>query len=277
MQIENEIAGGKTEVVETPEVTDAADETNDVSEDNAEQEAVEGEEPDDTASEDGEVDKEMKTIKKALNKKNRYIDNQRARIRALEAEMQNLQSKFSQNKPEAPVMEKFDSVLDYMKADQNFTLEQKLAEQANKQQIQALQQQQQMARQIQDQSMAEHMTEMMTTNPDVNKTIRDNAPIIQQMPDHIAALMYEIDNAPAATYALAKEGRLQDIYYMPPHVAANYLVQAEQRGMQYLQQAARPQPKQAPAPIGSLKGAGKSSQKPLSQMSPNELDKWRKS
>ena len=46
MQIENEIAGGETEVVETPEVTDAADETNDVSEDNAEQEAVEGEEPD---------------------------------------------------------------------------------------------------------------------------------------------------------------------------------------------------------------------------------------
>ena len=103
MQIENEIAGGETEVVETPEVTDAADETNDVSEDNAEQEAVEGEEPDDTASEDGEVDKEMKTIKKALNKKNRYIDNQRARIRALEAEMQNLQSKFSQNKPKLPL------------------------------------------------------------------------------------------------------------------------------------------------------------------------------
>jgi len=276
MQLDNnEFDGGETEVNDTPEVPNAADETNDVSEDDAEKEAVEGDESDDAASDDGEVDKEMKTIKKALSKKNRYIDNQRARIRALEAEMQKLQSTYSQNKTEAPVMEKFDSVLDYMKADQNYTLEQKLAEQAKNSQMQALQQQQQMAREMQDQALAEHMTEMMA-NPDVNKTIRANASIIQAMPDHISALMYEIDNAPAATYALAKEGRLQDIYYMPAHVAANYLVQAEQRGLQYLQQAARPQ-KTAPAPIGSLKGTGKSSQKPLGQMSPTELDKWRNS
>jgi len=88
--------------------------------------------------------------------------------------------------------------------------------------------------------------------------------------------MYEIEDAPAATYALAKEGRLQDLYYMPPHVAAAHLVQAEIRGKQYLQQSTRVQ-KQAPQPIGSLKGAGKSSTKSLGQMTPNELDKWRKS
>lgn len=272
MQGENEITGNETEVVNTPVETDAVEVKEDVSEDVAEKEVVEGEEPNEAASEDGEIDKEMKTIKKALNKKNRYIDNQRARIRALEAEMQRLQTSYSQNKTEAPNIEKFDSVLEYMKAEQNHTLDQKLAEQSQKQQLDALKQQQQIARQQQDLSVAENMSEIMASNPDVSKTIRSNAQIIQSMPDHIAALMYEIDNAPAATYALAKEGRLQDIYYMPPHIAANYLVQAEQRGLQYLQQSARPQPKQAPAPIGSLKGAGKSS-KSIGSLSADEIVK----
>jgi hypothetical protein len=263
MELNTEIAGNETEVINSPAVEDAADERNAVSE-----EVTGTAEGDDTPSDDGEVDKEMKTIKKALNKKNRYIDNQRARIRALEAEIQKVQS-LSKDRPAAPEMDKFDSVIDYMKADHSYTLEQKLAEQAQQQQLSQLQYQQQMARQIQDQSMAEHMTEMMTSNPDVDKTIRTNAPIIQAMPEHIAALMYEIDNAPAATYALAKEGRLQDIYSMPPAIAANYIVQAEQRGLQYLQQAAKPKV-QAPAPIGSLKGAGKTS-KSLGNMTPDEI------
>lgn len=273
MQFENEITGNETEV-ETPVLENADEIKEDAGEVSDEAEKVAGE---DTGEDGGEVDKEMKTIKKALNKKNRYIDNQRNRIHALEAEIQKLQKSFSQNVPEAPNMDKFDSVLEYMKADQNYALEKKFAEQNQAQQLSALQYQQQLARQQQEQSIAENMSELIASNPDVGKTLRGNAEVIQAMPDHIAALMYEIDNAPAATYALAKEGRLQDIYYMPPHIAANYLVQAEQRGLQYLQQSARPQPKQAPAPIGSLKGAGKSSQKPLGQMSPSELDKWRKS
>lgn len=274
MNLEVENVGTETEVIETPVTENADVETSEVSE----KEPVESEESKEAepTEEGGELENEMRTIKKALNKKNRYIDNQRARIRSLEAEMQKLQSSFSQNKPEPPQMEKFESVLDYVKADSNYSLEQKLAEQSQNQQLQHLKQMQMAARQKQEASIAEHMNEIMTSNPDVDKTIRTSAPIIQQMPNHIAELMYEIDNAPAATYALAKEGRLQDIYSMPVHIAANYIVQAEQRGLQYLQQAAKPQ-KQAPAPINSLKGTGKTSQKSLGQMSPSELDKWRKS
>lgn len=268
MQLDNEITGNETEVETTPVVENAAEIKDDASgEVSDEVEKVDG---DDTSEDGGEVDKEMKTIKKALNKKNRYIDNQRNRIHALEAEMQKLRASFTQNVPEAPNLDKFDSVLDYMKADQSYALEKKFAEQNQAQQLSALQHQQQLARQQQEQSIAENLNELITSTPDVGKTIRENAEVIQAMPDHIAALMYEIDNAPAATYALAKEGRLQDIYYMPPHIAANYLIQAEQRGLQYLQQAARPQPKQAPAPIGSLKGAGKVS-KSLGNMTADEI------
>jgi hypothetical protein len=271
MQDVNEVAGSETEAIDSPEVTDAADESNAVSEDDAE--AAEG---DDAPAEDGEIDKEMKTIKKALNKKNRYIDNQRARIRALEAEMQKLQASFGQNKVAAPDLEKFDSVLDYVDAKQTYTFDQKMAEFDQQRQMAHLQQQQNAAREAQNQAISAHLAEIMAENPDVAQTIKTNAPLIGQMPEHIAAIMYEIDNAPAATYALAKEGRLLDVYSMPPHVAVNYLIQAEQRGLQYMQQAAKPV-KPAPAPIGAIRGAGKSSQKPLGQMSPSELDKWRKS
>jgi chromosome segregation ATPase len=267
MQDENEIVGMDVEVKDTPVVEDAADETSeDVSEDKATEADAE-----DGADDGGEIDKEMKTIKKALNKKNRYIDNQRARIRALEAEMQKLTSQ--QNKAEAPEMDKFDSVLDWVDAKQTYNLDQKLQEQAQQQQLAYLQNQQAMVRQQQAQVIEDTMTELLSSNPDVKAVITQNAQVIQSMPPHIGALMFEIDNAPAATYALAKEGRLQDLYFMPPHIAAAHLVQAEIRGQQYLQQSAKP-PKQAPQPIGPLKGAGKSSNRPLEQRSPDELMKW---
>lgn len=268
MQAELEITGNESEVIDSPVIEDAVDtnENTEVSEDVVE-------DTEDGVSDD--VDKEMKTIKKALNKKNRYIDNQRSKIRALEAQMQELRSQ-TQNKQPAPQMEKFDSVLDYMKAEQLYNLDEKLAEQAQKQQLDYLQSQQEALRGQQAQAMAETMTELLTSNPDVKTVITQNTHIIQNMPPHIESLMYEINDAPAATYALAKEGRLQDLYFMPPHLAAAHLVQAEIRGAQYLQQSARPKT-QAPEPIGSLKGAGKSSTKQLHQMTPSELDKWRKS
>jgi len=232
----------------------------------AESEAPESNEQE--AADNGEpsnnVDKELKTVRKALDKRNRYINNQRQRIRDLENKMREMEQGFSQKKAQAPEMEQFDSVLDYMKADQNYTLEQKLSEQQHNQQLEMLRSQQDAVIAQQAQEMAVQMSEIMK-HPDVKKTISENANVINQMPPHIERLMVEIDDAPAATYALAKEGRLQDLYYMPPHIAAAHLVQAEIRGQQYLQQESSfsqqppAQQKQPPKPIGSLKGSGKSS------------------
>lgn len=271
MSGENEIAGQVAEV-EAPETNTAEIET--------EGQVAETEAPaddaDDGAEDDGgQVDKELKTVRKALNKKNRYIDNQRARIRALEAEI----AKVRESGPktyEPPQMEKFESVIDYMKADQTGTIEHALAKQQHDMKMAQLQQQREMAFAQQAQGMAQQMNELITNNQDVQKVISSSVNVIQQMPAHIEQLMAEIDNAPAATYALAKEGRLQDLYHMPPNIAAAHLVQAEIRGEQYLQQTTKPKV-QAPAPIGKPTGAGKSSTKPLHLMTPTELDKWRKS
>lgn len=223
------------------------------------------------------VDKELKTVRKALEKRNRYINNQRQRIRALEDQMQKLQAG-SQNKTEAPNMEKFDSVLDYMKADQSYALEQKFAEQNQQQQLEMLKQQKAMALAEQARVIEQQAVELSQSNPDFQKVISENSQVFSAMPDHINEIMTELDDGLAAAYALAKEGRLASLYSMPPQLAAAHLVQAEIRGQQYLQQAApKTSTKQPPKPIGSLKGAGKSSTKPLDQMSPNELGKWLKS
>lgn len=271
MSGEEEIVGQVAEV-QTP-ATDTAEIETEGKVSEAEKPVTDAE---DGADDDGgEVDKELKTVRKALNKKNRYIDNQRARIRALEAEI----AKVREAGPKAyepPSMDKFESVLDYVDAKADGKLEHSLAKQQHDMKMSALQQQREMALAQQAQSMAQQMNELITNNQDVQKVISSNVNVIQQMPAHIEQLMADIDNAPAATYALAKEGRLQDLYYMPPHIAAAHLVQAEIRGEQYLQQATKPKV-QAPAPIGSPKGSGKSSTKPLHQMTPSELDKWRKS
>lgn len=224
----------------------------------------------------GAVDKELKTVRKALEKRNRYINNQRQRIRALEDQMQKMQASFGKEKTEAPSMDKFESVLDYMKADQNHTLEQKLAEQAQQQKLDLLKQQKELALAEQSRVIEQQAVELAQSNPDFQKVISANSQVFSAMPDHINEIMTELDDGLAAAYALAKEGRLASLYSMPPHIAAAHLVQAEIRGQQYLQQAAKPQTqqqtKQPPKPIGSLKGAGKPG-KTLSDMSPDELVK----
>lgn len=238
------------------------------------EEAPETESADDSAPAD-DVDGELKTVRKALDKRNRYINNQRNRIRALEAEMQKLQESFKKEGPAAPQLEKFDSVIDYMDAKSNHTLDQRLAEQAQKAQIAALEQQQNMAIEQRTQEVATQVQELLTSNPDFAKTVRSAENVINAMPPHVERLMMEIDNAPAATYALVKEGRLQDIYYMPPEIAAAHLVQAEIRGQQYLLQSTK-QTQQAPKPIGKLGGSGKSTSKSVDDMSADELMKWLK-
>lgn len=264
------------------EVTQVAQEAPEFSEneENTTQEA----QPTDEAAEDtdpsGNPDDELKTVRKALDKRNRYINNQRNKIRALEAELNKLKDPSSFKKTDAPQLEKFDSVIDYMKADSAHTLEQKLAEQAHAAKVAALEQQQNMAFEQRTQEVASQVQELLSSNTDFAKTIRDNSSVIQSMPPHVERLMMEIDNAPAATFALAKEGRLQDLYYMPPELAAAHLVQAEIRGQQYLQQSTpkqTQQTQQAPKPIGKLGGAGKSTSKSVEEMSPSELSKWLKS
>jgi len=170
-------------------------------------------------------------------------------------------------------MEQFESVLDYVKAENAYELDKRFAEQNQNQQLTELQQQQAQIRAQQDQHIEASISELVTTNAEAKQVFSQALPVIEQMPEHIQNLFYEIDNAPAAAFALAKEGRLQDLYYMNPYIAAAELVQAQQRGLQYLATSSQLQ-KQPPKPLDGLRGNGKSTGKPLHQKSPDELMKW---
>lgn len=265
---EIEFDGQNTAGDETAAVDNAADETN---VEKTESDEVDQEDPGDATKDDDGIDKEMKTIKKALNKKNRYIDNQRSKIRALEAEMQKLRSMSVENKKQAPQMEQFESVLDYVRADSAHSMEQKFAEQQQQQQLSALEQQQAALRAQQDQMLAGSISDMVSAYPEAKAALTSNLTVIQAMPKHVEDLLYEIDDAPSAVYALSKEGRLQDIYHMNPNVAAAELVQAQHRGQQYLSKPAAPQ-KQPPKPLDGLKGRGKGSRS-VGDLSPDEIVK----
>lgn len=271
--VENQVVGQETAV--DAAVTDAL--KSETEGQAVESEGLEGDADDGGAVQEGE----LKTVRKALDKRNRYINNQRNRIRSLEAEIQKLRDGSSKDKPSAPELEKFDSVLDYMEAKNTHTVETKLADQENNRKIAELDRQKAYERSVQDQAIADNLGEIIRIAPDAQKVFTANKAVIEAMPDSINELFYEIDDAPAAIYALAKEGRLQDLYSMPPYIAAAHLVQAEIRGQQYLQQSApvkkpiqpiqaAPPVQQPPKPIGALKGAGKSS-KALKDLSPDEV------
>lgn len=259
---ETEVTEETADVAEVPENDDAAVEVQDDHGGEEHQEQT--------------ADGELKTVRKALDKRNRYINNQRNRIRALEAEIEKLKEGFGKDSAAAPDMESFDSVIEYMKADQTHTLDQKFAEQAHKGQLAQLEQQKAAVIEQRTVEIATEVNELLSSNEDFKQVVTGNFAVLDQMPEHIEGLMMEIDDAPAATYALLKEGRLQDVYHMPPHIAAAHLVQAEIRGQQYLQQSAPKQTQQhqqqAPKPIGSLKGSGKST-KSYADMSADELAK----
>jgi hypothetical protein len=234
------------------------------------------EEVSDTADDgdaDGNVDKEMKTIKKALNKKNRYIDNLRARNRTLEAEMQKLRASPNGSDKKPPSMDQFESVLDYVKAENSYELDKRFSEQQSQQQLSLLEQQQAAIRQQQTQAMAQDFAELSSVSSEAKSVLEQAMPLVGQMPAHLDSLFFEIDNAAAAIYALAKEGRLQDVYYMHPHIAAAEIVQAQQRGLQYMANATRQVPqKQPPKPLDGLKGRVRTS-RDYKDMSPDEIVK----
>lgn len=268
---EIEIDGLDNEVDAT--IENAVDE--DVSEEDVSENEGEAEEAEDNGSDENtDVEQEMKTIRKALNKKNRYIDNLRARHRELEAEMKKLQETKAESNP--PKETDYESVLDYLKAQQQYDLEQKFAEHGTQQQQTALQQQQQMLMQQINEQNHQKYQELAAANPDIKQTLEsaETQQVIQSLPSHIDALFNEVDNPALAGYVLAKEGRLPELAYMKPEVALVEIVNAMHRGAQYATPKAKQSPvSKAPQPLSAAKGTGKISKQPH-QMAGDELLKW---
>jgi hypothetical protein len=227
----------------------------------------------DEEADEGKKSDLPKEVEKALKKKDRYNRNLLNRLRETEAKLQQLQTAQSRSTNEAPNEADFDSYPDFLKATIMHEMEQKLQGTQQKQQVDALTQEQAVIRQQQDEIISGQVEQLATSSPDFKDVVTKNMAIIDAMPEHISNLVYQIDDAVLGAYALAKEGRLQDLYYMNPQIAAAELLAARYRGNEYIKASTRKvQQSTAPKPISSLRGT-RSSTKSIDSMGPDELVK----
>jgi hypothetical protein len=238
-----------------------------------EAEVTEGQ--DEGISEDSDKSDLPKEVKKALDKNKRYIRNLREREKALQAEVEKLRSE--KIEPKQMNADEFQgSYGEYIKQQSLEEMKALLGQNQQKQQLDQLTLQQQQLMAEQNKAISQEATEYAKQSDDFAKVVPANADRFNVLPAEIQGLFFELESPSLAAYALAKEGKIEQLAFMSPYMAATEIYQAQLRGQQYLQASSKKQISNAPAPISSLKGSGKSQHKPLSQMSPSELDKWRK-
>lgn len=208
-------------------------------------------EPD--AKEEGEEVEFPKKAVNALNRKNKQINKLRAQMRELEAKLNEA--------PEAPKQQSeinpddFESYGDYINAQVEALVEQKTVQSQSDMQKQQLNQQKEILQAQRDQHILEQAQEVSQTFTDLPQLWQENAQLLDALPEQITDIFYSIDNAPAAVYTLAKEGKLESLLYANPAVAAYEIVNAQNKGLEAL---SKPQTRvsQAPAPISKAKGTG---------------------
>ena len=243
---------------------------------NAPQEAEDTTQPD-KAQKEGEAEDakpaEEPFPKKAVNaiqRRDRTIRQLRAQMRELNNGQPKAASAAQTQSAGEPQPDSFESYGEYLKARQDWLVEEKFKGIQEKREQDSVTQQHADIRQKQTDIIGEQFTEIAKSHADFKKVMQENAVFLQNlpMPPEIENILYELDNTPLAVYALVKEGRLEDVYSMSPHLAAAELIAAQDRGRGYLTSIT-----QAPKPMTPIKGAS-STNKSLSDMTPDEIVAW---
>lgn len=251
---------------ETQEAIEVAEQETPVVADNesteTQEEQVEDAEANETEAESGEVEFPKKAVN-ALNRKNKQINKLRAQMRELEAKI----NEQPQSKSEAQGLnpDDFESYGDYMEAQIKNLVEQKAEQSQTDLQKQQLEQQREALKSQRDQYIVEQAQEAAQVFTDLPQVWQQNAQLLDALPPQIADIFYGLDNAPAAVYTLAKEGKLESLLYANPQIAAYEIVNAQNKGLELM---SKPQTRvsQAPTPITKAKANGSVKK----QLSPND-------
>ena len=226
------------------------------------------------STEEPKVQEEVAFPKKAVNalsRRDKQIGKLQAQLAAERSELQKLREQAEKSQAaDIPKEDSFDNYGDYMKAVARHELKQE-STQEKKEQLEA----QELAS---EQGLVEEQVRNVNEKaeiarndiPDYQQLFTENADVLQSLPPHIEKVFLEAEEPALAFYALAKEGKLESILDMSPARAAMAIGRAEVRGAELSK--AKPVTK-APAPIASLKGAGKTS-KTANTMTPRELLDW---
>jgi hypothetical protein len=246
-------------IEEAPEVLEASNESAESQEDDV-QDDQETDASED--SESGEVEFPKKAVN-ALNRKNKQINKLRAQMRELEAKLN--ETPEVGNKPSEINPDDFESYGDYINAQVEALVEQKSMQSQTDMQKQQLKQQQEVLAAQRDQHIIEQAQEAAQVFSDLPQVWQENAQLLDALPKEVSDIFYSIDNAPAAVYTLAKEGKLESLLYANPSVAAYEIVNAQNRGLELLSKP-KTRVSQAPEPITKARGTGSVKK----QLSPND-------
>jgi hypothetical protein len=246
-------------IEEAPEVLEASNESAESQEDDV-QDDQETDASED--SESGEVEFPKKAVN-AINRKNKQINKLRAQMRELEAKLN--ETPEVGNKPSEINPDDFESYGDYINAQVEALVEQKSMQSQTDMQKQQLKQQQEALAAQRDQHIIEQAQEAAQVFSDLPQVWQENAQLLDALPKEVSDIFYSIDNAPAAVYTLAKEGKLESLLYANPSVAAYEIVNAQNRGLELLSKP-KTRVSQAPEPITKARGTGSVKK----QLSPND-------
>jgi len=108
---------------------------------------------------------------------------------------------------------------------------------------------------------------------DFEQVTQENIDIVENFSPELIMTMLEAEDAPLAFYALAKEGKLEDIANMTPVQAAREIAFAEGRGRDMIAAMQKPTVSEAPQPIAGAQAASSGS-KSLAEKTADEIDAW---
>lgn len=200
-----------------------------------------------------------KADKRELKAANRRLEE---RIRELEA--------LASNSAAEPDVSKFDSFIDYNDARTKHLIDKAKNEMVNSSQIESLKAQQQQMQMQRMAYVAEVANETAKDLPDLTQVISQYSDVIEQADPAIKEIITDMDNPSLAVYTLAKMGKLENVLYSNPALAAQYLAQAELLGTQHLNEQRARKVTKAPEPMRGAKGVGNAS-KSTDSMSGEEL------
>lgn len=259
--------------VEAPKVDDSEPAVKEQPEiDEADTESQDEGNQDEGDQEDGGDDL-PKNVKKALDKNKRYIRNLREREKGLLAEIERL--KTEKYEPKQIDEENYEGTYGDLYTERALEkMRAELSQNQNKQQLDQLTLQQQQIAAEQNQAISIEAAEYAKQSDDFAKIVPASADRFNVLPAEIQGLFFELESPTLAAYALAKEGKIEQLAFMSPYMAAAELHQAQQRGQQYLQSSSKKAVSNAPAPVNGVRGTAKTAPSRLNEKSPDALYKW---
>jgi len=277
MEVENQAIESDVVVAEQPIIeTESSDEVDVVeTEDNIEEQeaSVEGEQEGD----DDNDELFPKKATRALERRNKKINKLRTQNAELERRMAELESRsqLSEQIPNEsdvaglsePQEDDFEDYATYLEAKGEYKARKEFAgKEVEAQQRREFESQQQWVQQ-RAKYVDDRAAEAAKTIPELDGMYRENQDIIEGYSNEAKMAFLEADAPELAFYALATEGRLEELDTMTPTKIAREIALAEIRGEKLTKK--RPV-SNAPAPIKKPRGSGTRS-KSLADMSPKEL------